>query len=181
MRGKVNLMGHGVHPMLIVFPLALLTLTPITDIVRLVTRNSFWSHVSFFLAFAGVVAGVVAAIPGFLDWLTIPRGTRARRVGVTHLTVNLIGLALFTISIVLRMRVGAERFAPVAFLLAAAGAATLVVGGWFGGELVERLSVGVWSDAHLEAPSSLDAVTLMRRPGDGARPHPGPPTEPRPA
>src|SRR5215213_1816537 len=36
-----------------------------------------------------------------------------------------------------------------------AGASLAVVTGWFGGELVERLGVGVADGAHLNAPNSL--------------------------
>ncbi len=36
-----------------------------------------------------------------------------------------------------------------------AGGALALVGGWFGGELVERLGVGVHRGAHLNAPNSL--------------------------
>ena len=182
MRGKATFLGHSVHPMLIVFPLALLVLTPASDLVGLITKDSFWSRAAFWLAFLGVIAGVVAAIPGFIDWLAVPRRTRARRVGVIHLAVNLTAIGLFVLSVVLRLQHGAARFGVVPFILAIAGAGVILVGGWFGGELVQRLTVGVWSDAHLDAPSSLDAARLTRRePTPSLPPRPiGRPTEPRP-
>jgi uncharacterized membrane protein len=42
-----------------------------------------------------------------------------------------------------------------ATILSLAGAGLSMVGGWFGGELVERLGVGVDPGAHLDAPNSL--------------------------
>lgn len=182
MRGRANLLGHSVHPMLIVFPLGLLTLTPVSDVVRLITGDLFWSRVAFWLAFVGCVFAIVAAIPGFIDWLFVPRGTRARRVGAIHLAVNLTAVALFILSVILRLQHGASAFAPVGFVLAIVGALVLLVGGWFGGELVERLTIGVWDDAHVDAPSSLDAARLTRREHPAPTPaRPLRPTEPRPA
>ncbi|MCE4557087.1 DUF2231 domain-containing protein [Pelomonas sp. P8] len=49
---------------------------------------------------------------GLIDWLAIPRGTRAKSVGALHATRNVLVLALF----------GANA--------------------WLGGELVDRLGVG---------------------------------------
>ena len=43
----------------------------------------------------------------------------------------------------------------MALLLSFAGLLLAAVTAWLGGELVERLGVGVTSDAHLNAPSSL--------------------------
>jgi len=40
-------------------------------------------------------------------------------------------------------------------VLAFAGAGVALFAGWLGGELVERLGVGVDTGAHLDAPSSL--------------------------
>lgn len=163
MRGKATALGHSIHPMVIVFPLALLVLSPVSDIVGAITHDAFWLRAAFWLAFLGVISAVVAAVPGFIDWLAVPGGTRAKRVGVIHLAVNLTAVALFVISVILRFQHGAEAFHAVAFVLALVGACVVLVGGWFGGELVERLTVGVWSDAHLDAPSSLDAERLVRR------------------
>jgi hypothetical protein len=42
------------------------------------------------------------------------------------------------------------------------GAGLSMVGGWFGGELVERLGVGVDDGAHLDAPSSLTEEKASR-------------------
>ncbi len=43
----------------------------------------------------------------------------------------------------------------LALVLSYAGAALSMATGWLGGELVDRLSVGVDDGAHLDAPNSL--------------------------
>jgi hypothetical protein len=103
---------------------------------------------------AGVLGGIAAAVFGWLDWLGIPEGTRAKRVGLWHGLGNGVVLALFALSWVLRRAhpdlppTGAIVAALIGFVLAA-------VTSWLGGELVDRLGVGVDEGAHLDAPSSL--------------------------
>ena len=62
-------------------------------------------------------------------------------------------LLLFALSFLLRDR----DYAPVPsqMVWAFAGAAIALVTAWLGGELVDRLAVGVDEDAGLNAPSSL--------------------------
>jgi uncharacterized membrane protein len=120
----------------------------------------------------GAAGGLLAAVAGFVDWWAIPKGTRAYRVGVVHLIVNLVAIVLFGVSWIDRVAVGPANAGTLPFGLAIAAFAFLLVGGWFGGELVERLGVGVARGAQLDAPSSLKSV----RP----RAH-RPPNEPQPA
>src|SRR5207248_115009 len=104
MQSKVKLLGHGVHPMLIVFPLGLLGVAPAFDAVHLATHRPLWAEIAFWMITCGLVGGLLAAVPGFIDWLGIPARTRARRVGLTHMLVNVSALALFGVSWVARVR-----------------------------------------------------------------------------
>ena len=45
----------------------------------------------------------------------------------------------------------------LALALSFAGAAVSLLTAWLGGELVAKLGVGVYADANVQAPSSLDA------------------------
>ena len=67
---------------------------------------------------------------------------------------NTLVVLLFLVSWLLR---GDSLAAPgaVAIVLALAGGGLSLVTGWLGGELVNRLGVGVDDGAHLDAPSSL--------------------------
>jgi hypothetical protein len=38
---------------------------------------------------------VLAALPGFIDWLHIPAKTKAKRTGVAHLSFNMVVLVVF--------------------------------------------------------------------------------------
>jgi uncharacterized membrane protein len=122
------------------------------DIVYLITRNPVFSVVAFWMVAAGVIGGLLTAVPGLIDWLAIPRGTRARSIGLWHLVGNVVAVVLFVVSWLIRT--GAPG-AIAAIVLSVLGVVLLGVGGWLGGELVERLGVGVDEGAHLNSPSAL--------------------------
>ncbi len=174
MESRVKLAGHSVHQMLVAFPLGLLATAVVFDLIFLATDNVLWTQAAFFMIGAGVITGLAAAAPGAVDWLAIPRGTRARRIGLVHGVGNVIVVALFGLSWVLRRENPAAppTEAVVAGML---GAALSIVTAWLGGELVDRLGVGVDDGAHLNAPSSLTgapaglavATATSTRPSNG--------------
>jgi uncharacterized membrane protein len=157
MESRVKLAGHSAHPMLIAFPLGLLLTAVVFDLIALVTGGTRWTEMAYYLIGAGLIGGVAAAVPGWMDWAAIPSGTRARRIGLVHGAGNVIVLGLFVLSWLLRRP---DPAAPPtgAIVAGLAGALILAATGWLGGELVERLGVGVDDGAHLDAPSSLSAL-----------------------
>lgn len=154
MESRFKVLGHPVHPMLIVFPLGLLATAVIFDVLHLVTRAGQWAEVSYYIIAAGIIGGTLAAVPGLVDWLAIPSGTRAKGIGLWHALGNVVVLLLFGLSW-LERRDSVTEPGTLALLLSFAGAAVSTVSGWLGGELVDRLGVGVDAGAHLNAPSSL--------------------------
>ena len=168
MESKVKFAGHAVHPMLIVFPLGLLATAVIFDIIYLVSGNSQWTLVAYYMIGAGTVGGLAAAVPGWLDWIAIPNGTRAKRIGLIHGVGNVIVLLLFILSWVLR-RANPEVPPTGAIVAGLLGLVLAGFTGWLGGELVDRLGVGVDEGAHLDAPSSLSKLPAGAGLGSGAR------------
>jgi uncharacterized membrane protein len=154
MESKAKLFGHPIHQMLIVFPLGLLATALLFDVVHLVTANGYWSEIAFWMIAAGVITGLLAAPFGFIDWLAIPAGTRAKRIGALHGLGNVIVVLLYAISWLSRADLPREP-GTIGYLLSFTGGALAVVTGWLGGELVDRLAVGVDDGAHVDAPSSL--------------------------
>src|SRR4051812_83307 len=102
MESRAKLLGHPVHQMLIVFPLGLLATAVIFDAVALVQGNGYWSEIAYWMIAAGILAGLLAAPFGFIDWLGIPSGTRAKRIGAIHGGGNLLVVVLFAASWLLR-------------------------------------------------------------------------------
>jgi uncharacterized membrane protein len=163
MDSRAKALGHSIHPMLIVFPLGLLTTAVIFDILFLVTDRTGFATAAAYAIAAGVIGGLVAAVFGLIDWLAIPTGTRARRIGLWHGLGNVVMVVLFALSWL--FRVGEEAWQPnaAALVFGFAGVVLGTVTGWLGGELVERLSVGVDDGANLDAPSSLTTRSLSTR------------------
>jgi uncharacterized membrane protein len=157
MRTRVRALGHPVHPMLVAFPLGLFTTAVIFDVVYAVGTNTTFSQVGFWTVTAGLIGAVLAALTGLADWTTIPPGTRARRVGLWHGRLNALAVLAFLISWLARLgRTGHVSGGGLLTLeiiaLGLAGTAA-----WMGGELVDRLGVGIDDNANLNAPSSLHA------------------------
>jgi uncharacterized membrane protein len=161
MESRSKLLGHPVHQMLIVFPLGLLTTAVIFDVIRLFTANPQWSLVSYWMIAAGVIGGLIAAIFGLIDWLGIPSGTRAYRLGIWHGLGNVCVVAFFGVSWFIR-RPDPGNPSALAIVLMLIGAGISLVTGWLGGELVDRLGVGVDDGANLDAPSSLRGEPARR-------------------
>ena len=154
MESRARLFGHPIHPILIPFPLGLLTTSVVFDVIYLLAGDGKWSGISFWMIAAGVIGGLAAAVFGLIDWLAIPSGTRAESVGLWHGSVNVVVVAFFSVSWLLRLEApGEPGIVPIVLSFVGVGLASL--GGWLGGELVDRLGVGVAEGAHLNAPSSL--------------------------
>jgi uncharacterized membrane protein len=175
MESKVKVAGHPVHPMLIVFPLGLLATAVIFDIIYLLSDNTQWTVVAYYMIGAGVIGGAAAAVPGWIDWFAIPVGTRAKRIGLLHGVGNVIVLGLFILSWVLRR--GTPDVPPTGAIVASlVGFVLSALTGWLGGELVDRLGVGVDDGAHLDSPSALSRLPAGAGLGSGSRSgggHPG--------
>ncbi|HEX7226832.1 MAG TPA: DUF2231 domain-containing protein [Candidatus Binatia bacterium] len=154
MESKAKLFGHAIHPIMIVYPLGLLSTAVVFDVIYLITANPTWTTVSFWMIAAGIVGGLMAAVFGLIDYLNIPGGTRASRIGLLHGLVNVGVMILFVASWLLR-RNSPEAPSTAALALSFAGVVAALLGGWLGGELVERLGVGVTPGANLNAPNSL--------------------------
>jgi uncharacterized membrane protein len=138
---KAAIQGHPIHPILVTMPVALLFTAFITDWVHAFSHDRFWARATRWLLGGGVVTGVVAAVVGFIDFISIDR-VRAVKAGWIHLISNLAVLVLSWLS--WRMRPAQDKYVPTtARVLSTIVAVLLGVSGWFGGELIYRHKVAV--------------------------------------
>ena len=162
MRSAAHFRGHPIHPMLIPFPFAFLTGALLFDVAGRATGHATWWTTGGYLAILGVVAALVAAVPGFIDYLrTVPPKSSGKRRATKHMLLNLSAVALFIVAIWLRRgHVAPET--PV-LVLEGLGVAALFVGGWLGGVLVSRNQISVdhryaragkWKDEDIRKASS---------------------------
>ena len=155
MKSKITLLGHPIHPMLVVFPLGLFAASVIFDVLYISTRNFDLPTVSYYLIGAGLIGGLLAAIFGAIDWLGLPSNSRAWNLGIWHGIGNLLVVGLFLLSWLRRK--DNLNFIPEnsALTLSLVGIGIALVTMWLGGELVYRLGVAVDQDANVNAPNSL--------------------------
>ncbi len=151
----MRLLGHPVHPMLIIFPAGMFIMAVIFDILRLIFGGTALATASYYMIAAGIVGGLIAAFFGFLDWVQLPGDSRARRLGAWHGVGNFVIVVLFALSFVLRITPAGHVPNLYGLLPSFAGVLLLLVTAWLGGELVYRLGSQVDEGANPNAPSSL--------------------------
>jgi uncharacterized membrane protein len=154
MEARAKIFGHSIHQMLIAFPLGLLATSILFDFAWLVFDRSELATVAFWMIISGVGGGLLAAVFGIIDWVAIPLGTRAKVIGMWHGAGNVSAVILFSAGLVLRLP-DPQHPSLAAIGISAVAVAIAAISGWLGGELVDRLGVGVDDGAHLNAPSSL--------------------------
>jgi uncharacterized membrane protein len=147
MRTPASILGHPIHPMLIVFPIGLWIFSLVCDLIRLAgAPGDAWLTVALYSMVGGLIGALCAAVPGLIDLLYYKGGTPpVKKIALTHMTINLVVVALYAINIWLRASAlgikDASMSTPV--LLSIIGVALLFVSGWLGGQMVHVYGVGV--------------------------------------
>lgn len=141
MATPASIRKHPIHPMIVPLPIGLWIFSLICDVVyRTASDNPLWDEMAFYSLVVGVGGALLAAVPGFIDFLSLV-DPRAKRVAVTHLILNLVVVALYAVNAWLRTESPAGSSTP--FLLSIVAILLLSVSGWLGGELVYRHGVGI--------------------------------------
>lgn len=176
MRSKAHFKSHPIHPMLIAFPIAFLTGAFFSHLAgAFILSPELW-RVGSYLAIAGVISGLVAAVPGVIDYLTIiPPESSGHKRATVHMFVNSAAIALFALSWFLYDP--STRPDALPLLLEGLGLGALMYGGWLGGTLVYRNQISVdhryadagkWKEESFEAaPGSWLRVAAVDELGEG--------------
>jgi uncharacterized membrane protein len=140
--------GHPLHPALVALPIGAWLASLVFDVASyMAAEPRFLAEGSRWLIALGVLGALAAAGVGFLDFLAIPGGTRAWRVALIHMTLNLAVTAAYAVGFVIR---GDQPTAPVPagpLALSVVALVALGVSGYLGGELVFRYGVRVVDEA----------------------------------
>jgi uncharacterized membrane protein len=156
MRSRARALGHPLHSILVMFPTALLPTLLVMDILYAVLRETAFWTVGFWVAAGGIIVTLLAMLPGAMDFLAVPRGTRARRTGMIHALTGVTVLVAFGASLWARWVTGAppDSIGLVAGI-DAIGVLLVGVQGWLGGELVYRHHIGVLAEREGGEPVPL--------------------------
>src|SRR5205085_773328 len=142
---NASIAGHPLHPLSVMFPVAFLVGTLVSDLIYMRVDDPFWARASLYLVAAGVITGLVAAVLGLIDFLTITR-VRSVAAGWLHFLGNLAAVLLSLVSWVVRANNIEGAVVPVGITISVVVALILTVTGWLGGELAFRYKVGVVND-----------------------------------
>jgi len=149
MHTTASIKGHPIHPMFVVFPLALFTVGFVCLLGYMASGNGFWFHVAYLAMLVGGCIGLFAAIFGLADLIGLPRGSRAKTVGIYHGACAFVSTVLF-IGAGISMRlawvnpISAQGFSVgLPLVLSAIGFLVLLVAGALGWQLVGAHHVGV--------------------------------------
>jgi uncharacterized membrane protein len=106
--------GHPFHPLLVTIPIGTWIASAVFDIVALASdeKEAAFAEGAYWLIGIGILGAVLAALFGLMDLLAIPRGTKAFRTGLMHMTLNLAVVVLFVIDFAIRASQGPRRPAP---------------------------------------------------------------------
>ena len=141
MSSRASIKGHPIHPMLVVFPIGLWTFSLVADLVyEWGLGNQTWSVLAYYTMIGGLVGALLAAVPGLIDLVAI-RDPKTKRIGIAHMVINLVAVALYATNIYLRSTPGYDTKLPIA--LSVLGIGLLSVSGWLGGELVYVYGIAV--------------------------------------
>jgi len=151
---RVAIHRHPLHPIVVVYPIACLTLLLPADVVFLWSGDAFWADVAWWLNLVGLAAGLLAAILGISDMFLI-RVARRHVSAWSHFIAGVMLLALAALGVWLRYPDPAAA-GWWALLQSAATAGMVLVVGWLGGTLTFGHGIGVYGHRERDEASSAD-------------------------
>ena len=136
--------GHPIHPMLVAIPIGTWIASVIFDVIGFFAEDPEPFVVgAMTLIGIGVIGAVLAAVFGLMDLSNIAKGTRAHRTGLIHMSLNLVAVALFVVSFIIRWNVAHDEVSIVGFVLSLVAIVGVGISGWLGGKLAYHFGVRV--------------------------------------
>lgn len=158
MASPASIKKHPIHPMLVAIPIGLWTFALVCDLLNAFGVNGPWATLSLYSIAGGIVGGVIATVPGLIDYLSIDE-PEMKKIATTHLLVNVGGLVIFGINFWSRFHVAAQSEIPL--LLSVVAMCLVGIGGWYGGEMVYVKGMAV-EPRQPEASKKSDECRLRR-------------------
>lgn len=140
MRTPASIARHPLHPMLVPLPIGLWIFSLVCDLIFVFGNGvSLWYTLAFYTLIGGLIGAVLAAIPGFIDMLSLT--ATPKRIALAHMTINLAIVVLYAVN--LGMRINGEGNNVIPMALSAVAVGLLLVSGWLGGHMVYVYRVAV--------------------------------------
>ena len=167
MFSKIKILGHPIHPMLVSFPITFYAATLVSFIVFASNGDLFWYRAAITANIGGVAMAFIAAVPGFLDYIIIPKGI-AKRTGTRHMICNVIALILFAVNALIYGQKWGQGVTATTMpiVLSSFGMLFTLIAGFLGWEMVQRHHIGVNlkpEQKALEPQNEMDAEMERRK------------------
>jgi uncharacterized membrane protein len=141
MSSPASIKDHPIHPMIVGIPIGLWVFSLVSDIIYAARWGGvIWADVAYYTMVGGVIGALIAAVPGFIDYLSINE-EKTKRTGTRHLIINLSIVAVYIINIIIRTNGQPNMALPI--VLSVVGIGALLYSGWLGGDLVYEHGMGV--------------------------------------
>ena len=134
------LFGHPLHPLLVPVVIGMYVAATLADIGFNRTSDPFWARSASWLLLGSVLAGLIAALPGLIDLLSIER---ARELSISwyHAAGNGLFLTVAAVNYAERQS-DLQTVSSNQMLLTGTGLVLLAISGWLGGEMTFRHRIG---------------------------------------
>ena len=141
MSSPASFKGHPFHPIIIPLPIGLWIFSLVSDLIfKFGYGSAVWNDVAFYTLAGGIVGALIAALPGLIDLLSI-ENPKSKSIGIWHMIINLLAVALYCINFWLRMQRPPGDNLPI--VLSVIGVVLIIISGWLGGEMVYIRGVAV--------------------------------------
>jgi uncharacterized membrane protein len=143
---KGKWLKHPLHPIIVHVPMAMWPGALIFDLLsQWQIGGNTMVRLSFYAIIFGLVASLLAVPTGLLDWTGIKKEKQAWKIGLYHMSLNLIVALLFAINLGLRLHTVREatKVEGAPLLLSAIGTLLLVASAYLGGMMVYEYGISV--------------------------------------
>jgi nitrite reductase/ring-hydroxylating ferredoxin subunit/uncharacterized membrane protein len=162
MKSKAHIKGHPLHPILVSFPISLLTGALLLDVLSLLTGEKSYLQAAIYSETGGLISALIAAVPGIIDYYyTVPPESSAKKRATKHGLLNSLAVLTFTMALLIRLK--SDPNLPSLIAIESVGVIFLGVAGWLGGTLITRNQIGIdhryanagkWQEETIESTST---------------------------
>ena len=140
----MKFLGHPIHTMLVHFPTALLPMDVVLSYVGYKSHDSSFAYAAYYCMVGGVASGYLAMITGLVDLVGIKENKPALGGGLIHGFINGTAILIYTIFVYKQWKMPIISEAALSTIIIKAFVVLLLlIGNYFGGQLIFKHRVGV--------------------------------------
>lgn len=153
--------GHPLHPPLTDATIGIYTFATVSAVLsKLGIAEHAFAQAWWLALVVGLVTTVLTALTGFIDWLSIERGTELWKTATSHMVAMLAATVFFLVAALAGHDGYTDRAVTTgSFILTLIGFLLLTLGGWLGGAIVFTHGMRVLSLVDEPARRAASPVT----------------------